>query len=408
MKYWVYIFYAFCFFPYVDLIGLGTDTQPNALLLAPILILAMKSKKLNGPILLLWLMFLFGLAISFSSSLSSFDTLKNLFNYLSPGVIAFVGYNILDKQERKIDFRFFVSVVLLYLCVGLVQMYYLPDFLIGIVNGEGRGQLQSGRGVISLCPEPAFYGSMCLFLMIFSLLHYGPAKNKLIVPLLLFQLLVLSRSATAIAILAFSLILFGIWQILRFNIKYSVICLSVLGVSALLFNNYRNNIADTRVGTLTEAFIDDPLLITQFDASVGVRLTGAYAPFMNISHNRFLPQGMGQYQTFLRRVYKEGNYRKLLSRYIIDEKDKLGGSVNMVLFQLGFLGLVFPFAIWWAFKDLIKENKSLLAFLIFMVLLFTQIQMMHAMIGFVIAVALFQTKQKWLQRKVNTRAQASY
>ncbi len=381
----------FCFFPYLDVLGLGTDTQPNALVLAAIILLATKNKRINKPIILLWLLFILSLFLIISSNLSGFESLKNSMNYLSPAIIVFAAYNVLDKYKLKVSYSMFVLIVLTYLLVGLVQLYIYPEFLTNLVNGEGRGILMAGRGVVSLCPEPAFYGSMCLFLVIFSLLNYSLKRNLLIIPLLLFQIIFLLKSSTASVILIASLAIYLIIQVLKLRIKYMVLSGVIAIAGMLLMSNVNQIDQESRMGSLMSAFIENPLLITQVDASVGVRLTGAYAPVLSAKHNYFLPMGLGNYQNFLRRLYAQGKYRKLLSSYIIAEKEKLGGSINMVLFQLGFLGLLLPLAIYFSFRKLLRVDKYLFCFLLFFLLLFTQIQLMHSMIGFLIAIALVKS-----------------
>ena len=71
----------------------------------------------------------------------------------------------------------------------------------------------------------------------------------------------------------------------------------------------------------------------------------------------------------------------------------------MVLFHLGFFGLVFPIAIYLAFKRLIKNAAHLFAFIVFVILLFTQIQMMQSMIGLILATAIYQSNL--LKKQVN-------
>jgi hypothetical protein len=144
---------------------------------------------------------------------------------------------------------------------------------------------------------------------------------------------------------------------------------------------------------LVNEFVKDPLLITKVDESVGVRFTGAVAPYLALKHNHLLPMGIGHYQEFLQKLYSHGLYRNFLSPFVIKEKDRLGGSANMIIFQLGILGLLFPIAIILAFKYKLSVNdKQLFALLLFLVLLFTQIQLMHSMIGFIIATALYFTR----------------
>ena len=388
MKVLIYIFVFFCFFPYLDFLQLGTDTQPNALILASILLFAIPRKKLNLPIILLFLVAVLSLLLIYKSGTSSFYYIKNSLNYFAPAILCFATYNVLLHKKIRIAFKFFLSVILVYAVVGLLQYYIYPFFLTDLVNGSARGIMIGGRGVVSLCPEPAFYGTMCIFFMVFSLLNYSKRENMIALPILLFQLLFLSKSLTAVVILALALALFLIGQILRFRLKYIITTILVLFIGVAIGNKLIPD-DDTRIGQLTESFIDDPLLITKVDASVGVRFTGAIAPYLSIKYNNFLPMGIGHYKSFLQSIYRKEEGRKFLTPIIVNEKDTLGGGANMILYQLGFLGLFFPLGIYLAFKKAIKTSSlGKLSFLLFICILFTQIQLMHSMIGFIIAFAL--------------------
>ena len=388
MKGIIYIFIFFCFFPYLDLFQLGTDTQPNALILASLLLFALPKKKINAPIALLGVVFILSLFLFIGSGASSFYYVKNALNYLAPLIVCFATYNVLLQEKITIPFKYFLAVILCYAFVGLIQYYLDPFFLTSLVNGSARGIMIGGRGVVSLCPEPAFYGTMCIFLMVFSLLNYSKKENLLALSILLFQLFFLSKSLTAVVIFFLALAIFLVTQIIRFRLKYIMSTVVIL-LLAMYIGNRMIPDTDTRIGQLTESFIQDPLLITKVDASVGVRFTGAIAPYLSWKYNHLLPMGIGHYKSFLQKIYRTDEGRQFLTPIIVNEKDTLGGGANMIIYQLGFLGLIFPFAIYLAFREGIKTSALCkLSFLLFICILFTQIQLMHSMIGFIIAFAL--------------------
>ena len=386
-----YIFIFFCFFPYIDLIGLGTDTQPNALLLSAIILFTIKNKKINKPIILLWLMFAMSIVLALFSNLGSFETLKNVFNYLSPPMICFASYTLYQKMGFKIGFKLFSAVVVSYFFVAFVQYYFDPNFMTFLLNQGGRGVLLAGRGVVSLCPEPAFYGSLCLFFLVFSLMSFNRKQNLFLVPLLIIQLIFFSKTATAIAVLFIALLSYMAIQLLRFRLKPALLMTSLIFVGLIVFKSLPQQQQEGRAVQLFEAFVKDPLLFTKVDVSAAVRITSSYSPFMALRYNAFLPMGMGNYKSFVSQRYRDGHYPKLINKYVIDEIDRLGGGINMVLFHLGFFGLVFPIAIYLAFKRLIKNAAHLFAFIVFVILLFTQIQMMQSMIGLILATAIYQS-----------------
>src|SRR5210317_352541 len=129
MKILIYIFIFFCFFPYIDIINIGTDTQPNALVMSAILLFAIENKKINTPILLLWVLFLFSILLAITSNLSGFETIKNILNYLSAPMICLAAYNVFIKMKFKLPFSIFLIICLSYFIVGFMQMFVDPGFM---------------------------------------------------------------------------------------------------------------------------------------------------------------------------------------------------------------------------------------------------------------------------------------
>lgn len=394
MKYLAYIFFFFCFFPYIDILHIGTDTQPNALLLGAIIILSIKKKVVNAPIICLWVLFAFAIILAFGSNLSAFVTVKSVFNYLSPPIISWAAYSLFIQLGYRVSYKAFLSVILFYMFVGLMQNYFITDFMAFLVNDGARGILFSGRGVVSLCPEPAFYGTICMFFMIFGFLEYNKKQSLIAAGILLYQLVFLAKTATAVGAVGFAFLIFGVVQVLRLKIKYALLFLVLFSTVGLAYSYIQKTFEDTRMGILVDNVIEDPLQLAMIDQSAGVRITSSFAPFLVIKHNYWMPVGFGNYNSFLRKLYLEGKYRKLITPFILKDKQKIGGSINTAMFQLGFIGLLLPIAIFLSFKRLLYRDKLLFAFILFIILLFTQIQLMHSMIGLIIASAIFRSNQE--------------
>ncbi len=399
MKVLIYIFFFFCFFPYIDIIRIGTDTQPNALIVSIILLIAMRNKKLNLPIIFFWLLFFISILFVPSSNLSSFETAKNVLNYLSVPLLCFAAYNMYLKSSFEMSFKVFFLIIMTYFIVGFVQMYYDPDFMTFLLNQGARGVMLGGRGVVSLCPEPAFYGSLCLFFCVFSLVQYPLKYNLVSLPILIFQLIFFSQSATSILVLIIAAMIFMALQIGRLRLKYVLAAGLILLSANVVYQKMEDSLANNRASVLITEIRKNPLLLAQLDVSAGVRITSSISPFLAAKHNAFLPMGMGNYKSFISKLYRSGEYPKLLSKYIVYEIGRLGGGINMVLFHLGFLGLLFPIAIYLSFKELFYKNKVLFGFIIFVVLLFTQIQLMQSMIGLILATVLYISRNKRLNHR---------
>lgn len=390
MKALSYIFFFFLLFPYLEFINIGTDTQPNSLVFGVLLLFGLKDKKVNTPIILLWVLFGFSIILALTSSLPAFVTIKNVLNYLAPGLFCFLIYNLSLKTDFRISFNWFLAAIIIYLIVGLVQTYFIPDFM-GFLVGGTRGIMFGGRGVVSLAPEPAFYGSMMLFFTVYSLLCYNRQQNMVVIPIMMFQLLFLSKTSTGIAILLVALGIFGFVQILRFNLK--VIIAFSLGLLLLIssMSYMRNKLEDSRMGDIVEQVIEDPWILALVDQSVSVRLTSSSAPFISMKHNYWMPHGFGAYRPFIHDVYHKGHLRKMITPYAMGFIEKLGGGINMVCFHLGFLGIILPLAIYFAFRPLLYKASYQFAFILFICLLFTQMQLLNAIIGVIIGIALFKS-----------------
>ncbi|NNE16696.1 MAG: hypothetical protein HKO66_15855 [Saprospiraceae bacterium] len=398
MKLIAYIFIFFCFFPYLDFFNLGTDTQPTAMIMSTIIIFAYEKQKLNLPIILLWVLFIISLLFALGSTLDSFTTMKIIMNYLSPPLIAMAAYSIYRNQDFKLNFGIFCSILGIYFIVGVIQAYFISDFMTLFLN-EGRGIMVGGRGVVSLTTEPSFYGSICLFFMVFSILNYDTKRNIYVALFLLFQVVFLAKSATTIALIGGSVLVFGTIQLMRFKLKYVLALFLFLSVSGIFHKQIFGVIEDTRIGAITTNFMENPLLIAQVDGSVATRLCSTVAPYFVIRHKCFKPMGYGRFLPFLKELNGQGKYKKLITKVTLTQRQRILGSINMALFQFGFIGLILPIAIFLAFRRLFRRDINLYAFILFILILFTQIQLTHAMTGLIFATALFKSKLMEKQSK---------
>lgn len=389
MKVLVYIFFLCCLFPYVEVLMIGTDTQPNAILVGVLILLFMKNKVINYPLMALWSMFFLSLLFAFDSNLDNFTTVKTTLNYLSPAIVATITYNILSNTKFRISFRFFFSAVMIYFVIGFVQHYFISHFMTFLLS-MARGIHMHGRGVISLTNEPAFYGITCLMMMIFSLMNYSKKQNLLCIPILLYQLLFLAKTTTAFGVLIVALAIFGVIQTIRMKLWYVLGFVVVIVIGSITYTHLLKVYEDTRVGKLAEEFIEDPLMLAQVDESASIRLTGTFAPILGIKENYFLPFGFGRYNSFISELYYGRKYRKLIIPYTLKFKDKIEGGLNAVLFHFGFLGLLFPLGIYFSFKGLLGRPEYLFSLILFYLLL-VNIQLMNAMIGLIIGYTLYST-----------------
>jgi hypothetical protein len=373
----------------LDVLQTGRDTQPNALLVGILILFVTEHKKINGPLIALWSLFIISLLFAFNSHYTPFGTFKAIVSYLSPALIAFTTYNILLSKDFKITYKFFLFVMFSYFFVGVVQEFIYPNFM-SFILASARGVHMFGRGVISLTNEPSFYGIQMLLFIVFSLMHFDRKKNLFLVPFAVVQIFFLAKTTTAIGLLGLSFGIFCVIQVLRRKLLYVFILLFSIVAGLIAYNSLMKSFEDTRFGKIAEEFIQDPLKITQVDASASLRLTSTFAPFIAIKENYFMPFGYGRFNDFRSELYYKPQYRKLIDPYILDHPTKMGGGLNNALFHFGFLGLLLPLAIFFAFQKKIHRPEFLFGFILF-VLILTTIQLSNSIVGFIIGYTLYNT-----------------
>ena len=208
----------------MDVLQTGRDTQPNALLVGILILFVTEHKKINGPLIALWSLFIISLLFAFNSHYTPFGTFKAIVSYLSPALIAFTTYNILLSKDFKITYKFFLFVMFSYFFVGVVQEFIYPNFM-SFILASARGVHMFGRGVISLTNEPSFYGIQMLLFIVFSLMHFDRKKNLFLVPFAVVQIFFLAKTTTAIGLLGLSFGIFCVIQVLRRKLLYVFILL---------------------------------------------------------------------------------------------------------------------------------------------------------------------------------------
>jgi len=391
MKFLAHILVFSCFFPFLDVLRIGTDTQPNSMFIGTIILFVTTKWKLNTPILLLWLTFGISLLFVFNSNVDPYLTLKLVLNYLSPPIVATAAYIVFTRTDYRLSYPVFITYMVIYFIVAFVQTYIYNDFMTILLN-EGRGILVGGRGVVALTTEPAFYGSTCLFFIIYSILNYSRKQTIFATILLLYQTIILAKSTVSIAILGLTILIFAVVQLLKLRLLYVSMLSMFMLILVLNSSRIIKTIETTRTGKVLTNFIKDPTLIAQIDASIAMRASNTFAPYFVIRHNNFLPMGYGRFLLLLRKLNSEGRYKAIITPETLDQRERIVGGLNMVLFQLGFLGLFFPLSIYLSFKRLLNRSAVMFAMILFVTTLFTQIQLMHSMIGLIIASAIFQSK----------------
>lgn len=327
----IYILYLFfIFFPFIKLFDFGSDMQPNALLIA-LLLIPMFKLKLSLTDLYLGLVFLFSIFLLILSGFN-FTALRSFFNYLSLFFISYISFKVLKSENINFEKCLRYS-ILIWFIIGFIQVLYRKTFLNFLVSSA---RTTENRGVIGFAPEPTFYGMVCVFFILF--LSHGNDKNKgIYIFISIFCILFFAKSSLAIVFL-FILMLF--YLILYFNYKYLIYSIISLLVFPLLILKYLN---DTRIAFLFNKFIENPKRIVLTDASINDRIFHIFFSLKGFIDHYLLPAGFNSWKSYA------SNEIVKYSNYVILEWFSLGGRImsglGSVLFELGIFGLLIPISV---------------------------------------------------------------
>lgn len=329
-------------FPYTQIFPLDSYTQPYALIFSiAASIYAFPAILKNAPVLdnvaIIGLFFV-GIVSFLISCLPhpGEQDIKSLIMYVSPLFFYSVAFGF-----ARLDISLFRKVVsycaIVWLIVGIVQAFIHPSFasqFVGEWSDASEVVVESGRGVISLAPEPTHYAFHMILLA--SIIYLLCGQSWLIFSCLLSTIL-LARSSSAILVLGVSVGLLFSLNPLRL-LFYWLSCVLIF-VLILIINLGQFDQSDIRVFQLMSVFLSDPMFIIQADHSVNARVGGLVAGMGVVFDNFFIPVGLSNEDWLLHVPYILRQHPWLFD---ISSAGIPSGFV-IILYQIGFLGVFFVY-----------------------------------------------------------------
>jgi hypothetical protein len=375
----------FCFFPFLNILRLPIDSQPNALILSfLIIIINYKTLIYHLPTKLLFLIILFLVAnIVLLFSNFTFITFTSYISYLSLCFIPLAVYISL-KKINGLSFNFFKKIILIWGLVGFIQRIYEPEFLI-FLQYRSNGSGLMGRGVNSLAPEPTYYGTViALFIVIYVINNFLEKENKLWFILLLIQLFILSISSTIIAVFLISTIIYFLITLFKINFKnklfYIVFFLSTIFIIFLKINS--DLISNTRLYKIIIIVISRPELI-MLDQSINERFNHVFFPIVSLYENFMIPMGFDNFKNYIITKISLNQYPILFVNIDLSNYNKIMSGYGAAFFELGGFGLLIPIFLFSFFKTFLNKKRIIYIFILLNMLLFTSISLNNALILFV-------------------------
>jgi hypothetical protein len=323
------IFLIFCLFPYLKAVPIPVDTQPTGLVLGMLLMLLMRKHQAGAGI---WMVggIMIAAIILFAAGEVELSAIRNIIGYVSIFVFGYLFFNI-AISEKEVLRKCIDAAIIIWFLVGFMQVVFGRGFLVFLISDA---RTTDGRGVTSLAPEPTYYASQMLFLL---LMHMMLGLRKYIVAICLFSILFLAISSQVVLIIFLATGVCLPFLLGRQGFGFVLLAsLLVGGLAYGLFEDYKNQY---RIFTLIDIVIRNPAGLLLIDASANERFAAIYVSFKSFFANYMLPHGISgnyYYESFLE--LKKTNPEFLWAA--APSKSNLSG-VGRIAFELG--GVIFLF-----------------------------------------------------------------
>jgi hypothetical protein len=327
-------------FPYTQIVPLESYVQPYAVTLslaASVICLPSTLKYAPAWDNLAMISFaVAGMVLFFISCLPqpNGQDVKSLLMYVSPLFFYCVGFTF--YRTNRLLFRNLVTCsAMIWLVVGLIQTFVNPTFashLVGAWSEASAVVVESGRGVLSLAPEPTHHGFHMLLLA--ALLYLLKGRTIYVVGCILASILLARSSSAVLALLLGFIVLFAIKPIRMFPI-FCTLALVFGAVLMVVLNNLDQS--QIRVLQLSRAVFDNPTALLTIDNSINNRIGGLVAGLGIVWNDYFLPAGLSN-NDWLRRIPAIlGTYPWLFDLSLAG----IPSGIVIIFYQMGFLGVVF-------------------------------------------------------------------
>lgn len=396
MKFLIYLFYFFCFFPYIQILPFNTDSQPNALIIAAILCcLGKRDAKMNKSLFFLLLTLMCALIILIIKYPITLLGVRLVGGYVSLFLISYVAYTSL-KITNGIPYKFFIFVVAGWSMVGVFQLFIDLNFFQFLLYREAHSDLlESGRGVNSLAPEPTFYGVVCLLLAIINQLCFRNEKYyRLILFACIAQIFIISRSSACIFIIILSFFIYIIYQVfysIQYRKRYILFFLCIICFSVLFFMIDFSSLESYRIGRLLSLLQKKPSMFLVMDASVNERFNHTFFSLYGFLSDWGIPHGFDAFTEKVLDIRLSGTFSNLFIEYFNPKSYlRIMSGIGALFFELGAFAILPLYVIVKNFHSLRRVNSSsMFCLFLYLSIMLNAVPFMTALAPFIIGVVIY-------------------
>lgn len=396
----IYLLIVFSMFPYIEILPLGTDSQPNALLISLILFPFCCKWKMNRDLVWLFLLMTIGVLVIFISP-GNFNSIRSFMNYFTLFFVSYVTFHALQRIGG-IPYKLFKWIIYIWFFIGTVQLLIYPDFMSFLTpRGDSALTMKSGRGIVCLAPEPTFYGLTCLIFGIIAYLNFKDKPDiKRIYTLIAVQLFLYSRSSLVIFLLIATGGLYVLLVIFSKKTYFLKVLAGsiVLGITgAALINQYSDSISSNRFGLLLLILLENPESFLILDASVNERFIHVFFPLYGFVADFGLPHGYGMFPDFMEKCMNDQGFQHLISDYVQNREapTRIMSGLGSLFYELGFFGFLLIAVLTDVVIQIVNNNKQrIIIIFVLTAILLNAIPFSNAMIPFLIGNMIYLSYEK--------------
>lgn len=398
------LFVLSVFFPYIRIAPVGTDLQPNSLIIATILSLLLFKKhfhSLNNTLLLLSIPFLFSILIIAVTGFSM-NSIRSLAGYYSVYIISLSTY-LIYLNGYKLKLIFLYRIIAIWGVVGCLQhFFYKGLFSFAVARFAFFDSIGYGnRGVSSLSNEPSFYGSMCFFLWIVFITHedYNLVSRRIkfivLITLLVQTLLFASSTISLLFFVLLGLIVLLITsKKIIFFFFVLILFFSSQWISSSFLSIAEFSFGKNRTYHLVERIIESKSDLIYMDPSINERYHNVYISIKGSYENYFLPNGFDSFKEYKKTLMNN----ELSGKYwwTTDKHSRIQSGYGAVLFELGIIGCLIPliFTFFLSRSIIYSRKKIIYLAIILNLVMFSSIPISMPVYSFLIGYFAYHSRGK--------------
>lgn len=364
------LLYAACFFPFVQIVYIGTDTQPYGVLLSFLVVVvcwlrrAETAASYTVVMLACIIMSVSGIVLILNGNV--YAAFRSVFTYMT---LIFVPLAVCVLMERRggLNEGLAKLCIWLWFLVGFMQRYVQSDFGYSLLSRHTTNEV---RGAVGLAAEPSAYGYMCMFFALIALRFRKHAKFYALNAVI--QAVVFATSSVTLVYMAVYIVLYMVNELVMKK-KYSMLKTVVAaggGIAGLLFIQ-RYFSSGNRMGALVEMLFHNPEKLLK-DESIVMRVDAITYSFQGFFENHFLPRGLSE--------------------------QKIMSGIGGLFYECGFLAIVILTAVAVIIWKSYPEDKRILYTGGFLLMMFSSIPFSAPIVGFYLGHCLYEMR-KQEQRK---------